>query len=90
MFLPSCVSQRVIHNQTPGKRICRGFQCINAHAGRCEGVQGVLTLVFGEVAQAFHDDRIVELSGQLEEEEQEGIRTGDNHIHTDDHDMWMG
>ena len=47
--------------------------------GRCEGVQGVLTLVFGEVAQAFHDDRIVELNGQLEEEEQEGIRTGDDH-----------
>ena len=27
---------------------------------------------------------------QLEEEEQEGIRTGDNHKHTDDHDLWMG
>ena len=38
-----------------------------------------LTLVFGEVAQAFHDDRIVELNGQLEEEEQEGIRTEDDH-----------
>ena len=36
--------------------------------GRCEGVQGVLTLVFRENAQAFHDDRVVELSGQLEEE----------------------
>ena len=58
--------------------------------GRCEGVQGVFTLVFGEVAQAFHDDRIVELSGQLEEEEQKGIRTGDNHKHKDDHGMWMG
>ena len=47
--------------------------------GRCEGDQGVLTLVFGEVVQAFHDDRIVELNGQTEEEEQEGIRTEDDH-----------
>ena len=53
--------------------------------GRCEGVQGVLTLVFREVAQAFHDDRVVELSGQLEEEEQDGKRTEDNHKHSKDH-----
>ena len=52
---------------------------------RCEGVQGVLTLVFREVAQAFHDDRVVELSGQLEEEEQDGRRTEDNHKHSNDH-----
>ena len=35
----------------------------------------VSSLSFGEVAQVFHDDRVVELSEQLEEEEQEGIRT---------------
>ena len=28
---------------------------------RGEGVQGVLTLFFGGVAQTFHDDRVVEL-----------------------------
>ena len=39
----------------------------------------VSSLFFGEVAQAFHDDRIVELNGQPEEEKQEGIRTEDDH-----------
>ena len=38
----------------------------------------VSSLFFGEIAQAFHDDRIVELNGQLEEEEQEGIKTEDD------------
>ena len=41
----------------------------------CEGsgdVVGVLTLLVGGVAQAFHDDRVVELSLQLGVEEVEG------------------
>ena len=33
---------------------------------------GVLTLLVGGVAQAFHDDRVVELRVQLEVEEVEG------------------
>ena len=35
-------------------------------------VVGVLTLLFGGVAQAFHDDRVVELRVQLGVEEVEG------------------
>ena len=58
----------------------RGWSC-----GRCEGVLGVLTLIFREVAQAFRDDRVVELSGQLEEEEQEGIRTEDDNKRSTKH-----
>ena len=41
----------------------------------CEGVggvQGALTLFCGRVAQAFHDDRVVELKGQLVVEEVDG------------------
>ena len=41
----------------------------------CEGVggvQGALTLFCGGVAQAFHDDRVVELKGQLVVEEVDG------------------
>ena len=41
----------------------------------CEGsgdVVGVLTLLVGGVAQAFHDDRVVELRVQLEVQEVEG------------------
>ena len=43
--------------------------------GQCEGsgdVVGVLTLLVGGVAQAFHDDRVVELTVQLGVEEVEG------------------
>ena len=39
---------------------------------RGEGVQGVLTLLVGGVAQAFHDDRVVELKEQLVVEEVDG------------------
>ena len=39
---------------------------------RSEGVVGVLTLLVGGVAQAFHDDRVVELRVQLGVEEVEG------------------
>ena len=39
---------------------------------RSEGVQGVLTLICGGVAQAFHDDRVVELKEQLGIEEEDG------------------
>ena len=44
-------------------------------SGNCEGsgdVVGVLTLLVGGVAQAFHDDRVVELRVQLGVEEVEG------------------
>ena len=44
-------------------------------SGSCEGggdVVGVLTLLVGGVAQAFHDDRVVELEEQLVVEEVDG------------------
>ena len=42
---------------------------------RGERVQGVLTLLCSGAAQAFHDDRVVELKEQLEvEEEEDGER----------------
>ena len=37
-----------------------------------EDVRGVLTLFCGGVAQAFHDDRVVELKEQLVVEEVDG------------------
>ena len=37
-----------------------------------EGVQGVLTLICGGVAQTCHDDRVVELKEQLRVEEVDG------------------
>ena len=40
--------------------------------GRGEGVQGVLTLFCGGVAQTCHDDRVVELKEQLVVEEVDG------------------
>ena len=45
----------------------------------CEGsgdVVGVLTLLVGGVAQAFNDDRVVELKVQLGVQEVEGKRQG--------------
>ena len=39
---------------------------------RGEGVQGVLTLICGGVAQTCHDDRVVELKEQLGVEEVDG------------------
>ena len=42
-------------------------QCV-----RGEGVQGVLTLFCGGVAQTCHDDRVVELKEQLGVEEVDG------------------
>ena len=39
---------------------------------RSERVQGVLTLICGGVAQTCHDDRVVELKGQLGIEEADG------------------
>ena len=38
--------------------------------------EGVLTLLVGGVAQAFHDDRVVELRLQLGVQEVEGKRQG--------------
>ena len=40
--------------------------------GRGEGVQGVLTLNCGGVAQTCHDDRVAELKEQLGKEEVDG------------------
>ena len=45
------------------------FPCV-----RGEGVQGVLTLICGGVAQTCHDDRVVELKEQLVVEEVDGDR----------------
>ena len=42
------------------------------HCVRCEGVQGVLTLICSGVAQTCHDDRVVELKEQLGVEEEDG------------------
>ena len=39
---------------------------------RSEGIQGVLTLMRGGVAQTCHDDRFVELKEQLGIEEEDG------------------
>ena len=39
---------------------------------RGEGVQGVLTLICGGVAQTCHEDRVVELKEQLGVEEVDG------------------
>ena len=39
---------------------------------RGEGVQGVLTLLVGGVAKAFHDDRVDELRAQLGVQDVEG------------------
>ena len=51
--------------------------------GRCShycegvgGVQGALTLLCSGAAQAFHDDRVVELRVQLGVQEVEGKRQG--------------
>ena len=43
---------------------------------RGEGVQGVITLICGGVAQTCHDDRVVELKEQLEAEEEDRGQTG--------------
>ena len=52
------------------------FQTENRkHATHCEGVggvQGALTLFCGGVAQAFHDDLVVELKEQFAVEEVDG------------------
>ena len=44
------------------------------HTEGVGGVQGALTLFCGGVKQAFHDDRVVELKGQLVVEELDGRR----------------
>ena len=49
----------------------------------CEGsgdVVGVLTLLVGGVAQAFHDDRVVELRVQLGVQEVEGKRDREEQV----------
>ena len=47
----------------------------------CEGsggdVAGVLTILVGGAAQAFHDDRVVEFRAQLEVEEVDGEGQGE-------------
>ena len=46
--------------------------CHSIHCQRVGGVQGVLTLSCGGVAQTCHDDRVVELKEQLVVEEADG------------------
>ena len=49
------------------------FSCLTSKfCERCAGVQGVLTLFCSGAAQAFNDDRVVELKEQLEVEEEDG------------------
>ena len=49
------------------------IQQLDASCVRGEGVQGVLTLICGGVAQTTcHDDRVVELKEQLWIEEEDG------------------
>ena len=45
---------------------------IDTHCEGVGGVQGALTLFCGGVAQAFHDNRVVELKEQLVVEEVDG------------------
>ena len=45
---------------------------LSTNCVRGEGVQGVLTLFCGGVAQTCHDDRVVELKEQLGIEEEDG------------------
>ena len=63
----------------PSQWAANGIGCLDGRNSLCEGsgdVVGVLTLLVGGVAQAFHDDRVVELRVQLGVEEVEGKRQG--------------
>ena len=60
---PAAVGARRVCSATRG----RSLLCV-----RGEGVQGVLTLFCGGVAQTCHDDRVVELKEQLGVEEVDG------------------
>ena len=51
---------------------CVLFFVVSSTCVRSEGVQGVLTLICGGVAQTCHDDRVVELKEQLGIEEEDG------------------
>ena len=62
-FLPSFVRFRILMDPSKTQyRVCEGSG----------DVVGVLTLLVGGVAQAFHDDRVVELRVQLGVQEVEG------------------
>ena len=53
----------------------------------CEGggdVVGVLTLLVGGVAQAFHDDRVVELRVQLGVEDVEGKEVREEQVEVEE------
>ena len=55
--------------------MCKPRRTIPQRHRKCEGggdVVSVLTLLVGGVAQAFHDDRVVELRVQLGVEDVEG------------------
>ena len=67
----------VLHLQDPSLQCfpLRHNRNASVTGGRCEGggdVVSVLTLLVGGVAQAFHDDRVVELRVQLGVEDVEG------------------
>ena len=56
-------------------RYWRSFPSVSSYVTGCEGggdVVGVVTPLVGGVAQAFHDDRVVELRVQLGVQEVEG------------------
>ena len=59
---PAASSQGPVASDNSGDENCEG----------CGDVVGVLTLLVGGVAQAFHDDRVVELRVQLGVEEVDG------------------
>ena len=66
---PHAIHVSRIPSSQPASCTCRFVKC-----GRCEGVQGVLTLFCIGAAQVCHDDRVVELKEQLEVEEEDGDR----------------
>ena len=73
MFHEESASKNVSHRDEETRPRRGGTP--NTTSQRCEGgvdVVGVVTPLVGGVAQASHDDRVVELSVQLEVQEVEG------------------
>ena len=75
MFVCLCVGVCVVVCVVVCCCVCCWLFVVVGCCWLCEGsgdVLGVLTLLVGGVAQAFHDDRVVELRVQLGVEEVEG------------------